>query len=281
VPVIHRRISDLHSPTQDKFPFGEQGLDFLADPMADLFEAGLQPGEDDSIIQDYVTWIRATSPSDFPFFKSAIFMPLWRHPDNPKMAELARWLFLAKDSPWHPVHELKKPLSPCEMIESPLVGVPAFRELLKREFANTATIGDFEIRGDSISIGAMNAGMGATLRYAPDIAAKIPNAKQPLRACDYYALRISGLEGSPRYELYWPEARREAARREIAKFLNQWGNAFRDRSKCFGSRFQHRSTAKFQLSPLTRPARAASIGVAETRSANRQEDEGQPAERIF
>ena len=73
-------------------------------------------------------------------------MPLWRHPDNPKMAELARWLFFADGSPWHPLHKLK-PLGIYELPTSPLVGVPAFRELLKRELANMSPIGNFQSVG--------------------------------------------------------------------------------------------------------------------------------------
>jgi hypothetical protein len=263
VPVIHRRLVELGALTR-MLPVDRRRLSFLAEPMADLFEAGLQPREDEAIVQDYVAWLRATRPTDFELFQSSIFMPLWRHPDNPKMAELARWLFLAEESPWNPIHEMEKPLAAYAMIYSPLVGVAAFRDSIKRQFSNTASIGHFEIRERFISTSVVNAGgRHVDLHYAADIEMmKKSDRYQSLRACDFYALETSTLEGSPRYELYWPEKRREAARREMALFLDRWGNAFRDRSKCFGARFLWRDKARFQLPPALRPATAEDVATA-------------------
>jgi hypothetical protein len=259
VPVIHRRITELRRPMRSGFPFGSQGLDYLADYAANLIEAGLRAGEDPSILHDYVAWIRATPPDQISFSRPLIFMPLWRHPDNAKMVELAQWLFLAEDSPWHPIHELKS-LNSEEIITSPLVGVPAFRELLKREFANTSQIGEFEVSRDSLSIEAMHASSGGSLIYKPDV--EVPEkAKQPLRACDFYAVEISKLEGAPRYELYWPAERRDAVRKDMARFLDRWGNCFRDRSKSSQSNYDVFSTARFRLPRLAQPATAEDVAA--------------------
>ena len=76
----------------------------------------------------------------------------------------------------------------------------------------------------------------------------------PLRACDYYAIEISRLEGSPRYEMYWPEKRRDAVRKDMARFLDQWGDCFRDRSRSFRIDYDHVSTVRFRLPRLTQPA---------------------------
>jgi hypothetical protein len=259
VPVIHRRLADLRRPMRNEFPFGNQGLDYLADHAANLMEAGLQAGPDPTIVHDYVAWLRATPPNDISFSKPLIFMPLWRHPDIPKLAELSRWLFLADDSPWHPIHELK-PLNSEELIASPLIGVPAFRELLKRELGNTSRIGTFEASRDSLSIEAMQGSSGRSLVYAPD--AVVPEkAKQPLRACDFYAVEISRLEGSPRYEMYWPESRRDAVRKDMAKFLDQWGNSFRDLGKSTSSDFDKFSAPSFHLPRLVQPATVEDVAA--------------------
>jgi hypothetical protein len=253
LPLIHRCLVDLRMPMQNQPLIGNQGLENLAERFALLAEAGVQAG-DDAIVHDYVAWLRATAASDFSFFHLSIFMPLWRHSENPKMTELARWLFLAEDSPWHPIHDLK-PLNSSRMINSPLVGVPAFRELLKREFTNTSPIGHFTVSREGLSLEAMHSMMSAASYYAPDVELPKSAEKQPLRACDFYALQISRLEGCPRYELYWPEKRRDAVLKDVAQFLDQWGNCFRDRSQSLDHLTYHfGSTPPFRLSRLLRPA---------------------------
>jgi hypothetical protein len=250
VPVIHRRLTELRRPMRKEY---------LANYAANLVEAGLQAGPDPEILHDYVAWLRATPPDDISFSRALIFMPLWHHPDIPKMAGLSRWLFLAEDSPWHPIHELKS-LSSEELITSPLIGVPAFRELLKRELNNTSRIGEFEVSRDSLLFEAMHGSSGRSLTYAPDVV--VPEkAKRPLRACDFYAVEVSRLEGSPRYEMYWPEQRRDAVRKDIAKFLDQWGNCFRDLSKSTQSDYDKFSTPRLRLPRLAQPATAEDVAA--------------------
>ena len=242
VPVIHRRAGNLRLPMAKE----EQ----LAVPMANLIDAGLQAGERDLITYDYVAWIRATPPSNFGFCEPLFFMPLWRHPDNPKMADLARWLFLGEDSPWRPLHTLT-PLSSDVLITSPLVGVPAFRELLKRELNNTSVD---RLTREYLPIEVVLRVSDGNSVYAPDAVPSKPEAKRPLRICDYYAAKISALEGSPRFEPSWPEERRDVVRKNMARFLDQWGNRFRDRSKSLEVYYGPFSSARFYLPRLQCPA---------------------------
>ena len=260
VPVAHRRIADLRAVVKATEGYRDQKLNCLATPIANLIEAGLQAGEDDSIVQDYIAWLHESRPRDISFSPTLIFMPLWRHPDNPKMASLARWLFLADDSPWHPLHKLK-PLGTYELLTSPLVGVPAFRDLLKRELLNTSFIGRFTVSRDSLSIEALNNVGGEWSCYAPDVELPESGMSGSLRACDYYAIKISRLEGSPRYEMYWLEKRRDALRKDIARFLDQWGDCFRDRSRSFPSDYDQASTARFRLPRLAQPAMPADVAA--------------------
>ena len=267
VPVLDRRIAEWRQE------FGGNINSSMIGPFVALVEAALQAGDDRAAIE-YAAWLRATPPDRFDFFELSTFMPLWRHPDNPKLAEVARWIFLAKDSHWHPIHTLK-PLNSDEMVCSPLVGVPAFRELLKREFDNVSPIGDVEAKASSISINIKTASMGLSSEYIPDVELPKNSTSQTLRAGDYYAFRISHLEGAPRYELYWPQPRRDAVRKEISRFLDQWGNCFRDRDKSFESHFDSFFSPRFFMSPLSRPAAAADVatGHAVFSLRNRPDDQ--------
>jgi hypothetical protein len=253
IPVLDRRIAEWRAG------FGDHIYSYSIEPFIALVEAALLSGNDKAA-QEYAAWLKSTPPDRFDFFEQSIFMPLCRHPDNPKLVELARWLFLADDSPWNP-NQKSKPIKSAEMICSPLVGVPAFRELLKRELANVKEIGEFEFLPTDVSIELRNAGWGISMDYAADVETSKVKGKQPLRARDFYALEISRLEGAPRYELYWPEERRKEVRKQISVFLDQWGNCFRDRDKSFGSRYDSFRTARFSISPLAQPATAADVSA--------------------
>jgi hypothetical protein len=264
VPAIHRRIEDSRRFTNTSSGHGNQGLQTLARRLASLIEAGARAGNDASI-QDYIARLRATLPGDFSLFDLSVYMPLWQHPDNPELAELARGLFLVKDGPLYSIHELTRNRA-HEMICSPLVGVPVFRELLKRELANTSPLWTFVFKQDSLSISIVNANtrgsMSYTLQYTPDVELPDSDAKQTLRVCDFYAWEISRLEGSPRYELYWPEPQRDAVCKEVARFLDQWGNCFRDQTKSLESRYGPFYTARFRLPRLSQPATAEDVAAS-------------------
>jgi hypothetical protein len=181
-------------------------------------------------------------------------MPLWRHPDNPKLAELAHWLFLDKDSPWQPLHALK-PLDSEQILISPLVGVAAFRELYRRELADKSPIGTQVTTGASQSISLSRLRMGFASGYKPDVDVPASGKSEPLAVCDFYACQLSRFEGAPRFELYWPETRRAAVRAELAKFLDRWGDAFRDRSRILPAFSPHLFyPPPFRLQSLAGPA---------------------------
>ena len=258
--MIHRRIADLRRDCGiHETPNGNQALACLAEDMAELIEAGMQADENGPLVNDYVAWIRATPPKGFDYFRALYFLPLWRHPDNPKMRKLARWLFLDPASTWHPLHELK-PLSSDVILATPLIGVPAFRELLKRELLDTTVVGKVSGDQDSLSIEAMQSVGGDRPLYAPDVK-EVAIRSSPLLARDFYALKISRLEGSPRYEMYWPERRRAAVRKEMARFLDQWGDCFRDRRKCMLSDYGPFDSPPFNLPSLARPATREDIAA--------------------
>jgi hypothetical protein len=220
VPAMRRRLVDLRLKIRDDSQFFGQELQYVAPLAANMVDAGLQAGEDDLLIRDYAAWLYATSPSDVRLYFPLVFLPLWRHPDNPGMVELARWLFLAADSPWRPI--LTPQLDAEKASVSPLIGIPAFREFLKRGLADTSIVGDFQVTRESVSFNYKNGGSSRASGYMPDVDMPKPDAKQPLRACDFYATKMSRLEGSPRYEMYWPPARRDAVLKDMARFLDQW-----------------------------------------------------------
>ena len=252
VPVIHRRFGESR-----RFERREgQGLQVFAGPLALLAEAGIQAG-DAVVIDDYAAWMRSIREKPFDhLIGPGIFIPLWRHPENQKLAELARWMFLADESVWHPVHKMGHGVMFAQnLYASPLVAVPAFREMLKQELTDGEPVGTggFDQAG-ACSFDFGDGGGGMHQDYAPDVEMPKAGAKQSLRRCDVYAARLSDLEGSPRFELYWPEGRRDAVLAEMARFLDRWGNCFRDQHRVLHGEYLQSAPAEFRLARLGHPA---------------------------
>jgi hypothetical protein len=51
--------------------------------------------------------------------------------------------------------------------------------------------------------------------------------KRSVRVCDWYAWKLSSLDGSPPFEPYWPEETRDAAFKALSAFVTEWGSNFR------------------------------------------------------
>ena len=235
-----------------------------SDPTPLLFEAGIQAGDVDAF--DGYGRVMRSAP-DRPleqFLVPSIFIPLWRHPDDPKIADLARWMFLSNDSVWHPIEKLGASwFLAHDLFTSPLVGVPAFREFLKHQLTAREPVGTLAFEGGRPSMSVAGVCASVPNLYAPDVEVPKSPEKRPLLTCDFYASQLSALEGTPRYELCWPENRREAAHGEIAPFLDRWGNCFRDESKILAENygFAHFHPTEFHLSPLPHPATAADVAA--------------------
>src|SRR5207247_10023356 len=74
--------------------------------------------------------------------------------------------------------------------------------------------GEFEIR----SRGSSEAGTLKRDAFAPNASESVS-----FRVCDDVARRLSRIEGLPRLELYWPEAKRDVVLASIVQFLTENG----------------------------------------------------------
>jgi len=109
------------------------------------------------------------------------------------------------------------------LLKSRLMLNKAFRALILRALGDktdTGTIvlgtnGEFEIR----TRGSSEAGTLNPDAFAPNVGESIS-----FRVCDDVARRLSRIEGLPRLELYWPEAKRDVALASIVQFLNENGS---------------------------------------------------------
>ena len=207
---------------------------------------------------DYAGWLPTVSRYSLGFTTQRFFEILWQHPAEPAVRAAAGKLFVSKDSTWVPflkgnavfIHDL---------VATPLVGLEAFRAELLRGLDDTATVGSatLDARGNvSVAVdGGWSGGGGWCLEYP---SAPPPGTTVPFRTCDLYASEISQLDGVPRCQLVWPEAKRNEAVTACRQFLRRYGDRFQyqpgDEN---GMSFLQR--AQLHLPPLDRPATAQEV----------------------
>lgn len=113
------------------------------------------------------------------------------------------------------------------LLRSPLVAVPESRRSVLSNLKDTSRIGVLSVRNGSPSV-RMDEGphMGFGLIDPADPLAPREGEERVTRVCDWYAWHLSMPEGSPPFEPYWPEDRRDEAVKECADFVEQWGERF-------------------------------------------------------
>lgn len=179
----------------------------------------------------YARWIRSlrTIPEeDF----LPILEPLWSNSDHPAIAGACDWLFNDPASPWRSVVTDRGTRISIHdnVIKSQLLGIAPFRRKVLSELADHSPCGTVSRRDqDSLEIKSVGgtSGIGGYRFVAP-----LPEvgARTAFRTCDYLANTLSGLEGFPRAELYWPEQRRDAAVARSIEFLTRYGECFKARA---------------------------------------------------
>lgn len=257
-PVLRRRIADCRAGLAS----GRLGSNayrvamFLSQVTAEAIALG-----DGAAAEEYAAWVQTVRPEPFGSFREpGVFYALYRNPDHPTLAAAARAVFLDEASPWRPLHTATNSMRFRALLDSSLIGVPAFREMVQQGLRNTdpaeatltvnAEAGSYTIRFGSGAFG------GAAANAADPALATAPGTSE-LRVCDLYAWRVGGLEGAPVFEPYWPQQRRDEAIAELASFLDHWGDRYQPLAdvRPDGPRVE----ARFQLPRLDRPATAEDV----------------------
>ncbi len=283
-PIV-RRVDEYLEMLRHRFfrPYSKQ----LVGPVARLFVAAFRTPElseetRERLIQNYGQWLREATPNDLLTFRQGeIFEPLWRFPDDDDFQKLATLTFQSSESSWLPLHEkLSNSMTgngSGSIIESPLVGVPAFRSLLQDVLKDRSVTGNVKVdrktMGLSLKVG--RSGIRTQMRNANDPLAPETDSPIAIRACDLAAWQLSKIEATPLFELYWPILDRDAAIATFERFLDKWGDKYRDPGFEPTSRLG-RPGVRFRLAKLDHPATTedAEVGRAifslETRFPNHE-----------
>lgn len=200
----------------------------LGSSMARFTQIRVRLG-DAQAVGEYAEWLRTTTPKLVEYGRFEALKPLLEQPDHPALASAARWLFNDPKSPWVPLlPEARGQQAHFQNhIATPLVVVAGYREGLIAGLADKTLLGSVTWGEDGFveykinNVPGMKQG-GSNL----DMEGVKVGEEHPFRNCDYLALKLSDLDGCPRFDLFWPENRRDRAVAACAAYLKRFGDRF-------------------------------------------------------
>ncbi len=187
------------------------------------------------------------TPDGFEHFHFPVemFEPLWSHPDHPAVVAAAAALFEDPRSPWNPSSRpADLGMSPgfwTNLLQSPLLGLKAFRALVIRALGDKSQVGTIESDGKGTVVEIQGRHTTITRRESKSVEARAaggPDDREdpfkprpsamPLRVADQVCDTLQPLAGIPRFQKPWPLARRDEALAACIAFLRQYGDRFRE-----------------------------------------------------
>jgi len=203
---------------------------------------------DEKALEEYAGWMCWLTRAP-EWSTPDIFEPMWRHSEHPAIAAAAEWIFNDEASAWSTLvshtptggaHKL------AQLLQTPLVRLPGFRDHLLRRLADTTRVGTVTINERGRLDVRSDTGWDTNDSPLPgDPHLPTVGSRIPFRMCDLYARKLSLLEGTPQCRLYWDEAKRDQAVAACAAFLRRYGPRFGTRPG---------GDLKLVFEPLERPA---------------------------
>jgi hypothetical protein len=164
---------------------------------------------DPQAFNDYARWIVTTTPEQFGYSISENFEPFKKFPTNAILQSAAEKMFARTDSAWSSL-PWKENRGGSSVVDSELVAVPAYRELLRRELDKTNFCGTVSCQNVSLlGYDITNYGRGAfTISFKMEPQPTNGTASE-IRWCDWIALALSDQRRIPFFNPFAPITVRE------------------------------------------------------------------------
>ena len=258
-PAATRSLSELARLGRRQFSTNGGSRQPAIASIAGTTVARVRAGDPDAA-REYAAWLRTTEPDrESSSELSPILDPLFRLPDDPAIAEAGEWLFGDPNSPWLSLLDAGKNRSMYYTLEkatSPLLCLPSFRKRLLDLLGDRTPIGEVSVEPRNLKIKWDDGGSGGYGYNKVDPLAPKLGEKVRVRRADAFAWQLSRLEGSPAFQMYWPEPKRDEGLAAMAAHLEAWGKRFVPEDplrNSFGRGFP-RGAAHLSLPPLDHPA---------------------------
>jgi len=167
-------------------------------------------GGDTNALDEYVAWVKSADEEKVDEYAVEAFEPLWRNPTNAAVLTVSEWLFNDPASAWSKLPWKRSAFH--NPLDSDLVKLPAFRELLLRELDKKDIVGSMEyFRPDTVSYSLKDFGGGTRGFQWPDAEKPAIGTEVEVRQCDWIAWSLSNSKQIPFFNPFAPVEKRDDA----------------------------------------------------------------------
>jgi len=182
-------------------------------------------GEDPQAASDYAAWLLGSEPTSMSSNIVTMLEPLWRYPGDRTLAAAAEKLFNDPASAWANLWLGKGLLfAHPGSVNSPLLGVPAFRRHVLTALADQTVAG--KLNHDPKSWTRVELSKDFTVGYTIEDKNQPAITDQPVRVCDLYAMKLAEVQGMPAFKLEWLEAERDRVIADATERLRKFGERY-------------------------------------------------------
>jgi hypothetical protein len=185
---------------------------------------------DSNALSEYAAWLTAMNPQQYSWQIKEILHPLAEFPDDAAWNPVWKTLFEDENSSWYRLlwkfscRETNDWTSHYfnveEFFATPIINHPEFRSFVVRLLHEMSPGG--KIIGDKGGYW-LNQDLSTNRRFGYTVETPYPAADLngiSFRTCDFYAWLLSNrIVGAPEFQLYWPEARKDAAIDSLERLL--------------------------------------------------------------
>lgn len=213
----HRVLMEYSEPSQKDWQ--QQRLGTLIAALTCVRARAGEPAP----FAEYADWLKITTPENISSYLEQCLAPLLEFPTDLTIQAVADQLFVATNSPWGRLPW--KGVGFRNPLESNLVQLPAFRQLLARELDVKTICGTVAWRGpETISFQLTNAANLSGSRTLTLAEADRPadGASIELRWCDWVAFSLAQVRQIPPFNPFAPQEQRDRLTREAGDLLRKF-----------------------------------------------------------
>lgn len=205
-------------------PYGNQVLFWVASLYGTRASLG-----DDKALDEYAAFIRSVDLGSPGADYTDLFDTMWRFPDHPAILSAAGDLF-DHPSRYNPLLRAGDPQNweRQQLIQSPLLGVDAFREEIIRMLRDRSEVGQAQWKSKTrLEMSGIDGSYNAGTPNPADPLSPAMGSVRHYRMCDVCAHQLRSIQGMPNIEVWWPQELRDRAVDRCAELLTEYGKALR------------------------------------------------------
>jgi len=236
ISTLEKRLNrawSIGAQPNDILAFNGNPVEHFGTMIAKMTLARARCG-DETVYDEYAAWIQRVELKGISFGIEELQRPLIQGAAHPSIEQAIDYLFNDPKSPWSNVLAEGHVFLLLGFWQTPLPDTAGFRKQALRALTDKSLAGDitFHPRKDWNSRTEaqieLKGGSGAGFRGSnddPDMPA--PGQKVSFRVCDAYAYFYSQYQNGPKFQLFWPENKRDVGVLACRKWLEAKINAER------------------------------------------------------